>query len=144
MAGAKFALAIATVCMHSAMPRVFKQRQVFCREHNTYHYADRYCSSCRIDELKAENSLLEQKLEVGLDYIKTLEAGFASEEEQDYVHNEVTGLHNTADLYRIEALEARLERKDEALTEIANSGVRVHTGFNWIATMAEQALGEQE
>ena len=45
---------------------------------------------------------------------------------------------------RIVELEARLERKDEALTEIANSGVRVHTGFNWIATMAEQALGEQE
>jgi len=43
---------------------------------------------------------------------------------------------------RIKELEARLEWKDEALTEIANSGVRVHTGFNWIATMAEQALGE--
>ena len=44
----------------------------------------------------------------------------------------------------IKELKARLEWKDEALTEIANSGVRVHTGFNWIATMAEQALGDQE
>ena len=56
------------------MPRVFEQRQVFCREHNTYHYADRYCSSCRIDELKAENSLLEQKLKAELYYIEVLEA----------------------------------------------------------------------
>lgn len=66
-----------------------------------------------------------------------LEMARGSMEGEDYALAEVC---NRA-VERIQALEARLEWKDEALTEIANSGVRVHTGFNWIATMAEQALG---
>ncbi len=40
------------------------------------------------------------------DEIERLRAGFESEEEQTYVHNEVTGLHNMADLQRIERMEA--------------------------------------
>ena len=42
---------------------------------------------------------------------KELEAAFDSEEEQVYVHNEVTGLHNMADLLRIEELEAVLKEQ---------------------------------
>ena len=82
----------------------------------------------------------------------------------DLVENEVTGLHNTADLYeierlqaRVEVLEANLEHYEDtlcenvwlegrvaalegALQEIADSGVAINSNFNWVATLAKQAL----
>ena len=51
---------------------------------------------------------LEDSLEAKDKRIKELKAAFNSDEEQVYVYNEVTGLHNMADLARIEELEAAL------------------------------------
>jgi len=62
----------------------------------------------------------------------------------DLVENEVTGLHNTADLYEIERLQARVEALEEALQEIADSGVAINSNFNWVATLAKQALAATE
>lgn len=48
---------------------------------------------------------------------KELEAAFDSEEEQVYVRNEVTGLHNMADLMRIDELESRIKFLEAVLKE---------------------------
>ena len=66
----------------------------------------------RIDEQQAE--------------IERLRAGFKSEEPQEYCHNEVTGLHNMADLYEIERLRAVV---DAAKQELRGVG----SGPGWVA-----------
>ena len=66
------------------------------------------------------------------DLVERLKAGFESEEPQEYCHNEVTGLHNMADLYEIERLNKRV-------AELQTKGLEVCAAF-----MKEMVEAEDE
>lgn len=67
------------------------------------------------------------------DRIAELEKGFESEGEQEYFHNEVTGLHNRADLDRIAELESQVENLQASLSNACGEIVRLKDDINLLA-----------
>ena len=99
------------------------------------------------DELARVSSALDSEYRLRIEYedeiqrlkdeIECLRTVFDSEEEQSYVHNEVTGLHNEEDMREIERLESELkhaEAKAEQLRAVVDAAkvyVEFDDGYNF-------------
>ena len=89
-----------------------------------------------LDALEAKDAEIEG-LKAGFESVK---AGFESEESQEYCHNEVTGLHNMADLYEIEHLQSRLRDKQNALDHAIDYGHRKDAEIEWLQAIVNTAM----